>query len=97
MYFFLMFQDLNLPSDCDVNHGPLTFLWCRATHLLLWAGFWAAHGKIINGISNHLNYCVNFRVCTYFTNVAAGCKMQPDGPWADNPCCTWSLVSIHIA
>jgi len=85
-----MFQDLNLPSDCAVNHGPPTFSWYRATHLLLWA----AHEKIISGISNHLNDYVNFRVCTYFRNVAAGCKIQPDGPWVHNPCCVWSLVSI---
>jgi len=60
-----MFQDLNLPRDYGVNHGPSTFLWYRATHLLLWTGLWAALGKIISGISNHLNYCVNFRIYIY--------------------------------
>jgi len=71
MYFCLMFQDLNLPSDCAVSHGPPRFSWYWATHPLLWD----VHGEIISGVSNHLNNCVNFRVYTYFTNVAAGCKI----------------------
>lgn len=45
---------------------------------LLWAGWPSARGKItINGISIRLNYCVIFKLCTQFTNMAAGRIMEP--------------------
>jgi len=36
-------------------------------HTLVWAGSWAAHGKI-SGVSNCVNYCEIFIVYTEFTN-----------------------------
>jgi hypothetical protein len=42
-------------------------------HPLLWASLQAACGKItMNGIPNHLNYCVIFTVYTKFTNLSSG-------------------------
>jgi hypothetical protein len=55
---------------------------------LLWAGSRAARAKITSGrpIPNRLNYCVICIVSAHFTNVAAGRKIQPDGPRVGNPC-----------
>jgi hypothetical protein len=53
----------------------------RVSNPLLWAGSRASHGKItVSGISNCLNYCVIFIVCTQCTNMAAGRIIQPGGP-----------------
>jgi hypothetical protein len=53
----------------------------KGPHLLVWAGSRAARGKItISGIYNCLNYCVTFMVYIQFTNVAAGCIIQYNGP-----------------
>jgi hypothetical protein len=44
---------------------------------LLWAGSPSARGKItINGIFIWLNYCIIFKLCTQFTDMAAGRIMQ---------------------
>lgn len=41
--------------------------------------------EVTSGIPNGLNYCVIFRVCTKFTNVAAGGVTQTDGPLVAHP------------
>jgi len=40
-----------------------------------------------------LNYCEIFIVDIEFTNVAAGCKIQPSGPWVSDP---WSTVPCKL-
>jgi len=53
---------------------------------LLWAGSPAARGKItISGISIRLNYCVIFKLCTQFTNMAAVRIIQPGGQRIGDP------------
>ena len=54
---------------------------------LLWAGWWAAHGKItVSGIPNYLNYS-NYLVYTQYTNVVARSIIQPGGLQGSPMCC----------
>jgi hypothetical protein len=47
----------------------------------LWAGSWAARGKIaVSGTPNCLNYCEIFLLYTQFTNVTAGRIIKSGGP-----------------
>ena len=64
---------------------------------LLWAGSWAARGKItVSVIPNCLNYCEIFIVYTIFTNVAAGRIIQPGGTHAACRLETHDLMCIMV-
>jgi hypothetical protein len=42
------------------------------------------HGKIlINGVPDHLNYCVIFIVYMQFTDMATGHKIKPSRLWVE--------------
>jgi len=59
-----------------LDHGSPTF-YDKGPHSLLWAGLWAACGKItVSGMPNWLNYCKIFIVYTQFTNASAGCGLD---------------------
>lgn len=76
-----------------LDHGTLTFLWQKATHLIVGWFSQATHGKItVNGIPNCLNYCKIFVFNAQFINVAVvhitkpGRQHGPCGPQVGDPC-----------
>ena len=72
-------------------------------HPLLWAGSWAACGKItLRGIPNRLYYCVIFIIYIQFTGLTAGGPIQPggthvvSGPWVGDPWYTYLKNKKHL-
>ena len=76
----VLFQDflkgLRTTTKTLLSHRSPTFLWKRATPVIM--GWFAGRTwKItVSGIPNSLHYCVNFIVCTQFTDVAVGSGLE---------------------
>jgi hypothetical protein len=78
-------QLLDYYFSCMCHIMGLQTFYGAGPHLLLLAGLWATREKItVNGIPNHLNYCVIFMVYSQY-KMTVGYIIQPGGPQVGDP------------